>query len=85
MMNFIQQLRELSEGKPVGFKLCLGQPWQFMSMVKAMLHTKIYPDFIVVDGSEGGTGAAPIELIDYMGTPLEKVFCLCTIPWSVQD
>ncbi|WP_291361447.1 FMN-binding glutamate synthase family protein, partial [Acinetobacter sp. UBA3025] len=72
MMNFIQQLRELSEGKPVGFKLCLGQPWQFMSMVKAMLHTKIYPDFIVVDGSEGGTGAAPIELIDYMGTPLRE-------------
>ena len=71
-MNFIQQLRELSEGKPVGFKLCLGQPWQFMSMVKAMLHTKIYPDFIVVDGSEGGTGAAPIELIDYMGTPLRE-------------
>lgn len=72
MMNFIQQLRELSKGKPVGFKLCLGQPWQFMSMVKAMLHTKIYPDFIVVDGSEGGTGAAPIELIDYMGTPLRE-------------
>ena len=72
MMNFIQQLRELSEGKPVGFKLCLGQPWQFMSMVKAMLYTKIYPDFIVVDGSEGGTGAAPIELIDYMGTPLRE-------------
>ena len=43
-----------------------------MSMVKAMLHTKIYPDFIVVDGSEGGTGAAPIELIDYMGTPLRE-------------
>ena len=85
MMNFIQQLRELSEGKPVGFKLCLGQPWQFMSMVKAMLYTKIYPDFIVVDGSEGGTGAAPIELIDYMGTPLREGLCLCTIPWSVQD
>ncbi|WP_180182707.1 FMN-binding glutamate synthase family protein [Acinetobacter sp. YH01020] len=72
MMQFIQQLRELSEGKPVGFKLCIGQPWQFMSIVKAMLHTGITPDFIVVDGSEGGTGAAPIELIDNMGTPLRE-------------
>jgi len=72
MMHFIQQLRELSNGKPVGFKLCIGQPWQFMSIVKAMLLTKITPDFIVVDGSEGGTGAAPIELIDHMGTPLRE-------------
>ena len=72
MMYFIQQLRELSGGKPVGFKLCIGQPWQFMSIVKAMLETKIVPDFIVVDGSEGGTGAAPIELIDHMGTPLRE-------------
>ncbi|KAF5271971.1 hypothetical protein FQR65_LT17502 [Abscondita terminalis] len=72
MMYFIQQLRELSNGKPVGFKLCIGQPWQFMSIVKAMLQTKIVPDFIVVDGSEGGTGAAPIELIDHMGTPLRE-------------
>ena len=72
MMQFIKQLRELAEGKPVGFKLCIGQPWQFMSIVKAMLHTGIYPDFIVVDGSEGGTGAAPIELIDNMGTPLRE-------------
>lgn len=70
MMAFIQKLRELSDGKPVGFKLCLGQPWQFMSIVKAMLHSNIIPDFIVVDGSEGGTGASPIELIDHMGTPL---------------
>ncbi|WP_089605117.1 FMN-binding glutamate synthase family protein [Acinetobacter piscicola] len=72
MMHFIQKLRELSNGKPVGFKLCIGQPWQFMSIVKAMLETKIVPDFIVVDGSEGGTGAAPIELIDHMGTPLRE-------------
>ncbi|WP_312324290.1 FMN-binding glutamate synthase family protein [Acinetobacter schindleri] len=72
MMEFIQQLRELSGGKPVGFKLCLGQPWQFMSIVKAMLHTKILPDFIVVDGSEGGTGAAPIEMIDNIGVPLRE-------------
>lgn len=72
MMHFIQKLRELSGGKPVGFKLCIGQPWQFMGIVKAMLVTKIVPDFIVVDGSEGGTGAAPIELIDHMGTPLRE-------------
>ena len=72
MMYFIKQLRELSQGKPVGFKLCLGHPWQFMSIVKAMLHTKIVPDFIVVDGSEGGTGAAPIELINNVGTPLRE-------------
>lgn len=71
-MHFIQRLRELSGGKPVGFKLCIGQPWQFMSIVKAMLETKIVPDFIVVDGSEGGTGAAPIELIDHVGTPLRE-------------
>ncbi|RZG85726.1 FMN-binding glutamate synthase family protein [Acinetobacter venetianus] len=72
MMHFIQKLRELSGGKPVGFKLCIGQPWQFMSIVKAMLETKIIPDFIVVDGSEGGTGAAPIEFSDYIGTPLRE-------------
>ena len=72
MMYFIQQLRELSGGKPVGFKLCIGQPWQFMSIVKAMLETKIIPDFVVVDGSEGGTGAAPIEFSNYIGTPLRE-------------
>lgn len=72
MIQFIQQLRELSQGKPVGFKLCIGQPWQFMSIVKAMLQSQIVPDFIVVDGAEGGTGAAPLELINYMGTPLRE-------------
>ena len=72
MMHFIQKLRDLSCGKPVGFKLCIGQPWQFMGIVKAMLETKIIPDFIVVDGSEGGTGAAPIEFSDYIGTPLRE-------------
>lgn len=72
LMQFIKQLRELSKGKPVGLKLCIGQPWQFMSLVKAMLETKIVPDFIVIDGSEGGTGAAPEELINHMGTPLRE-------------
>ena len=70
MMQFIAQLRELSGGKPVGFKLCVGHAWEFMAMVKAMLHTGITPDFIVVDGSEGGTGAAPLEFVDHMGMPL---------------
>lgn len=72
MVQFLQQLRDLSGGKPVGFKLCIGQPWQFMSIVKAMLVTNIVPDFIVVDGSEGGTGASPIEFSDYIGTPLRE-------------
>jgi glutamate synthase domain-containing protein 2 len=72
MMAFIARLRELSGGKPVGFKLCLGHPWEFMGMVKAMLETGIYPDFIVVDGSEGGTGAAPVEFADHLGVPLRE-------------
>src|SRR6202012_2297589 len=70
MMAFIQRLRELSGGKPIGFKLCLGHPWEFMGMVKAMLETGIYPDFIVVDGAEGGTGAAPVEFSDHIGVPM---------------
>jgi glutamate synthase domain-containing protein 2 len=72
MMTFVKQLRELSGGKPTGFKLCLGHPWEFMGMVKAMLETGIYPDFIVVDGSEGGTGAAPVEFADHLGAPLRE-------------
>ncbi|WP_421090869.1 FMN-binding glutamate synthase family protein [Pseudochrobactrum sp. MP213Fo] len=70
MMNFIGQLRELSGGKPVGFKLCIGHRREFMSMVKAMLKTGIYPDFIVVDGKEGGTGAAPLEFANRVGMPM---------------
>ena len=70
MMEFIQQLRELSDGKPIGFKLCIGHRREFMCMVKAMLKTGITPDFIVVDGKEGGTGAAPLEFANHMGMPL---------------
>ena len=70
MMAFITQLRELSGGKPVGFKICIGDPREFMAIVKAMLETDVYPDFIVVDGGEGGTGAAPLEFSDSMGAPL---------------
>ena len=72
MMQFIGQLRRLSEGKPVGFKLCLGHPWEFLGIAKAMIETGIYPDFIVVDGSEGGTGAAPLEFVDHIGMPLRE-------------
>lgn len=72
MMQFIAQLRELSGGKPVGFKLCLGHPWEFMGIAKAMLQTGILPDFIVIDGKEGGTGAAPVEFTDHIGVPLRE-------------
>jgi glutamate synthase domain-containing protein 2 len=70
LMHFIVELRELSGGKPVGFKLCIGHAWEFMAIAKAMLQTGITPDFIVVDGAEGGTGAAPLEFMDHMGMPL---------------
>lgn len=72
LVQFIAQLRELSDGKPVGFKLCIGQPWEFFAICKAMIETDIYPDFIVVDGSEGGTGAAPLEFADHIGSPLQE-------------
>jgi glutamate synthase domain-containing protein 2 len=72
MMAFITQLRRLSGGKPVGFKLCLGLPWELMGVVKAMLETGVVPDFIVVDGTEGGTGAAPTEFSDHIGAPMRE-------------
>ncbi|NWK77850.1 FMN-binding glutamate synthase family protein [Aquitalea sp. LB_tupeE] len=72
MMAFIVRLRELSGGKPVGFKFCLGHPWEFMAIAKAMLESGILPDFIVVDGKEGGTGAAPLEFTDHIGVPLRE-------------
>ena len=72
MMQFIARLRELSGGKPTGFKFCLGHPWEWFGIVKAMLITGITPDFIVVDGAEGGTGAAPVEFSDHVGAPLQE-------------
>lgn len=72
MMHFIARLRELSGGKPTGFKFCLGHPWEWFAMVKAMLETGITPDFIVVDGAEGGTGAAPLEFTDHVGAPVQE-------------
>lgn len=70
LMAFITELRELSKGKPVGFKLCVGHRREFLCMVKAMVETGVTPDFIVVDGSEGGTGAAPLEFSNHVGMPL---------------
>lgn len=69
-VHFLQELRERSNGKPVGFKLCVGHRREFMCIVKAMLETGIVPDFIVVDGKEGGTGAAPLEFANHIGMPL---------------
>jgi len=70
LLEFVAQMRELSGGKPAGFKLCIGHPWEFLALCKAMLETGISPDFIVVDGKEGGTGAAPLEFMDHVGMPL---------------
>lgn len=72
LLEWIVQLRELSGGKPAGMKLCVGQPHEVMAIVKAMIETGITPDFIVVDGAEGGTGAAPQELTDNVGMPLRE-------------
>jgi glutamate synthase domain-containing protein 2 len=72
LLEFVERLRVLSGGKPTGFKLCIGHPWEWFAICKAMLDTGITPDFIVVDGSEGGTGAAPLEFADHVGTPLQE-------------
>jgi glutamate synthase domain-containing protein 2 len=72
LLHFIAKLRELSGNKPTGFKLCVGHEWEFLAICKAMLATGIHPDFIVVDGKEGGTGAAPLEFIDHIGKPLRE-------------
>ena len=70
MMQFVKKLRELSGGKPIGFKLCVGRKSQFLAICKAMVKTNILPDFITVDGGEGGTGAAPLEFSNSVGMPL---------------
>jgi glutamate synthase domain-containing protein 2 len=72
MMQFIAEMRRLSGGKPAGFKLCIGHEWEFLAICKAMLETGIYPDFIVVDGKEGGTGAAPMEFVNHVGKPMRQ-------------
>ncbi len=70
LLGFLKLLRDLSGGKPVGFKMCLGKHREFFAICKAMIKTDIFPDFITIDGGEGGTGAAPLEFSDSVGTPL---------------
>ncbi|MCL7942081.1 FMN-binding glutamate synthase family protein [Halomonas sp. ATCH28] len=76
MMHFIARLRVLTDDKPVGIKLAIGHPWEWFGMVKAMLESDILPDFIVVDGGEGGTGASPLEFINRLGMPLVDALSL---------
>ncbi len=71
LVKFIVRLRELSGNRPTGFKLCIGERTQFLAALRAMIAADAYPDFIIVDGSEGGTGAAPLEFEDHAGTPLD--------------
>lgn len=70
LLNFIQQLRDLSGGKPIGFKLCVGKKHEFIEICQAIISTGIFPDFITVDGGEGGTGAAPVEFSNSIGMPM---------------
>lgn len=76
LLEFIARMRDLSGGKPVGFKLAIGHPWEWFAIAKAMHETGIFPDFIVVDGGEGGTGAAPAEFIDHVGVPMHEALML---------
>ncbi len=88
MMVFIARLRELSGGKPIGFKLCLGVRHEFVSLCKAMVETGIRPDFITVDGGEGGTGAAPPEYSNSVGTPMREALAFvadCLIGFDLKD
>ncbi len=70
LIKFVEKLRELSGGKPVGFKLCVGRKSEFLGVCKAMVQLNSYPDFITIDGGEGGTGAAPPEFSNFVGMPL---------------
>ena len=76
LLEFVAQLREASGGKPTGFKLAIGHPWEWFGIAKAMHETGLVPDFIVVDGAEGGTGAAPAEFIDHVGVPMHEALML---------
>ncbi len=76
LLEFVARLRELSGGKPVGFKLAIGHPWEWFGIAKAMHETGLLPDFIVVDGAEGGTGASPAEFIDHVGLPMHEALML---------
>ena len=72
LLQFIARMREMSGGKPAGFKLAIGHPWEWFGIAKAMRETGLLPDFVVVDGAEGGTGAAPAEFIDHVGVPMHE-------------
>ena len=76
LLQFVVKLRELAGGKPVGIKFAVGHPWEWFGIVKAMQQTGITPDFIVVDGGEGGTGAAPLEFTDHVGAPMREALML---------
>ncbi|MBA2237247.1 MAG: FMN-binding glutamate synthase family protein [Lysobacter sp.] len=76
LLEFVARLRRLSGGKPTGFKLAIGHPWEWFGIAKAMQESGILPDFIVVDGAEGGTGAAPVEFIDHVGVPMHEALML---------
>jgi glutamate synthase domain-containing protein 2 len=76
LLQFVERLRRLSGGKPTGFKLAIGHPWEWFGIAKAMLETGLVPDFIVVDGAEGGTGASPLEFINHVGVPMHEALML---------
>ncbi|MDH5824344.1 FMN-binding glutamate synthase family protein [Luteimonas sp. RD2P54] len=76
LLRFVARMRELSGGKPAGFKLAIGHPWEWFGIARGMLETGVLPDFIVVDGAEGGTGAAPAEFIDHVGLPMHEALML---------
>lgn len=76
LLEFVARLRDLSGGKPVGFKLAIGHPWEWFGVAKAMRESGLLPDFIVVDGAEGGTGAAPVEFMNHVGVPMHEALML---------
>ena len=82
LLQFVARLRELSGGKPVGFKLAIGHPWEWFAVAKAMHESGLLPDFIVVDGAEGGTGAAPVEFMDHIGVPMHEGLMLVWATWA---
>jgi len=88
LLEFVKRLRELTNGKPIGFKLCIGKRKEFMGICKAMLETGITPDFITVDGAEGGTGAAPVEYTNRLGVPINEALVFvhsCLVGIKLRD
>lgn len=88
LLHFVADLREMSGGKPIGFKLCIGLHKEFMGICKAMLKTGIKPDFITIDGAEGGTGAAPLEFSNRLGTPINEALVFvhsCLVGAKLRD